>query len=134
MGTAAPRITPLEPPYDPELRDLLEKWMPPDAGVEPLALFRTLAVHPELAARARPLGAGILAKGLIEGRLCEVMIHRTCALTGAEYEWGVHAIAYAKAVGLNDQQLASTARGCADDECWSDDERTVFRLAEELHS
>lgn len=133
MTEASPRIAALEPPYDPELEALLEKWMPPDSGIEPLALFRTLALHSELASRARPLGAGILAKGLVDPRVREVMIHRTCALTGAEYEWGVHAVAYGKPVGLTDGQLAATVHGHADDEVWSDAERVVFRLADELH-
>src|ERR671914_197433 len=102
MSENQPRIAPVEPPYDPELQELLDKWMPPGIGIEPLALFRTLARHSELASRARPLGAGILAKGLVDPRLREVMIHRTCALTGAEYEWGVHVVGYGKPVGLSD--------------------------------
>ena len=55
----APRIAPLEPPYEPDTAALLAKWMPPGNDVEPLRLFRTLAVHDELASRMRPLGAGI---------------------------------------------------------------------------
>jgi alkylhydroperoxidase family enzyme len=133
MPDLKPRIAPLEPPFDPELEALLEKWMPPNSGIEPLALFRTLALHSELASRARRLGAGILAKGLVDPRLREVMIHRTCALTGAEYEWGVHVMGYGKPVGLSDDQLASTVLGHADDEVWSAAERAVFRLADELH-
>jgi alkylhydroperoxidase family enzyme len=61
------------------------------------------------------------------------MIERTCALCGAEYEWGVHAVAFASAVGLSDAQLASTAAGSAEDDVWSATERAVFRLADELH-
>src|SRR6266511_1973720 len=133
MAEARPRIAPLEPPYDPELKAMLDKWMPPNSGIEPLALFRTLAVHSELASRARPLGAGILGKGLVEPRLREVMIHRTCALAGAEYEWGVHVMGFGKPLGFTDEQLASTVHGDADDPVWSDAERTVFRLADELH-
>ena len=52
-----PRIAPLEPPYEAEIDALLKKWMPPGAATEPLRLFRTLAVHDELASRMRPLGA-----------------------------------------------------------------------------
>jgi 4-carboxymuconolactone decarboxylase len=128
------RIAPVEPPYDAELETILYKWMPPDSGMDPLVLFRTLAVHPELASRARPLGSGILGKGLVEPRLREVMIHRTCALTGAEYEWGVHVLGFGKPLGFTDEHLASTVHGDADDPAWSDAERTVFRLADELHS
>ena len=133
MAGPNPRIAPLEPPYEPELEALLQKWMPPNSGIEPLALFRTLAVHQELASRARPLGAGILGKGLVEPRLREVMIHRTCALTGAEYEWGVHVMGFGKPLGFTDDQLASTVHRGADDPVWSDDERAVLRLADELH-
>src|SRR5690242_20005187 len=64
-----PRIAPLDPPYDPATEQMLGKWMPPDSGLEPLKLFRTLAVHHSLFGRMRPLGAGILGHGLIEPRL-----------------------------------------------------------------
>ncbi len=128
-----PRIAPVEPPYSPDVEEMLRKWMPPNAGVEPLRLFRTLVVHGSLAARMRPLGAGILGHGLLEPRDRELMIHRTCACCGAEYEWGVHAAFFAKAVGLSDSQLAATVAGPADDPVWSQRERAVIRLADELH-
>ena len=134
MPETPPRIPPLEPPYEPDLAAMLDKWMPPDSGMEPLALFRTLAIHEELASRCRPLGAGILAKGLVEPRLREVMIHRTCGLTGAEYEWGVHVMGFGKPLGFTDEQLASTVSGDSGDSVWSEDERAVFRLADELHA
>jgi 4-carboxymuconolactone decarboxylase len=128
-----PRIAPLEPPYEEDVARMLERWMPPGANVEALRLFRTLAVHPGLAARMRPLGAGILGHGTIDPRLRELMIDRTCALCGAEYEWGVHAAAFGAAVGLSEAQLDSTAAEGAADALWSDAERAVLRLAEELH-
>jgi 4-carboxymuconolactone decarboxylase len=80
-----PRIAPIDPPYDPATEEMLLKWMPPDSEVEPLKLFRTLLVHDSLMSRMRPLGAGILAHGLLEPRLRELMILRTCARCGAEY-------------------------------------------------
>jgi alkylhydroperoxidase family enzyme len=128
-----PRIAPLEPPYAPGVEEKLRKWMPPNSGLEPLALFRTLQVHGELASRMRPLGAGILGHGLVEPRLREIMIHRTCARCGAEYEWGVHAVAFGKPLGLSDEQLAATVHGDPDDPIWSERERAVLRLADELH-
>jgi 4-carboxymuconolactone decarboxylase len=129
----SPRIAPLEPPYEPGIETMLRKWMPPDSALEPLRLFRTLGRHPELTARMRPLGAGILGHGLVEPRLREVMIDRTCARCGAEYEWGVHVVAFGSAVGLSDEQLAATANGGPDDPIWSEAERAVLRLADELH-
>jgi 4-carboxymuconolactone decarboxylase len=100
------RIAPLEPPYDPALEATLKKWMPPGSAVEPLALFRTLAVHDELLSRMRPLGAGVLGHGCVAAREREIVIHRTCARAGAEYEWGVHVIAYGKPLGLTDVERA----------------------------
>ena len=132
-GKAAPRITPLQPPYEPEVEGLLRRWMPPGAAVEPLALFRTLAVHRDLMSRMRPLGSGILGHGTVPARDREIVLHRTCARAGAEYEWGVHAVAFAEAVGLTADQVAATAVGTADDLAWSPGDRALIRLADELH-
>jgi 4-carboxymuconolactone decarboxylase len=81
------RIRPVDPPYD----DALLKWMPPGADVEPLTLFRTIAVHPELSSRMRVLGAGLLGHPTITPGERELVILRTCERAGCEYEWGVHA-------------------------------------------
>ncbi len=130
-----PRITPLEPPYDPDTGEMLKRWMPPGAEAEPLALFRTLAVHGELMSRMRPLGSGILNHGQVPPRDREIVLHRTCARAGAEYEWGVHAVAFAEAVGLSAEQLAATAAGvdAAEDPSWSEQDALLVRLADELH-
>ena len=127
------RIAPLDPPYQPEIEAALRKWMPPGSEAEPLKLFRTLNIHEDLASRMRPLGAGILGHGRVEPREREIVIHRTCARTGAEYEWGVHVVAYGKPLGLSDEQIAATVHGQADDTAWSDREALLIRLADELH-
>src|SRR3954469_13130874 len=127
------RIAPVQPPYDDETAEILRKWMPPGADVDPLRLFRTFAVHPDLAARMRPLGAGILGHGLVDPREREIVIHRACARAGAEYEWGVHAVAFGAAVGLTDEQIAATANGSADDPAWSGGDALLIRMVDELH-
>jgi alkylhydroperoxidase family enzyme len=83
----------------------------------------------------RPLGSGILNHGVVPARDREIVLHRTCARAGAEYEWGVHAVAYARQVGLSPEQLASTAgdAGAAQDPCWSERDALLIRLADELH-
>jgi alkylhydroperoxidase family enzyme len=130
---ARPRIAPVEAPYDAATEAMLARWMPPDSGLEPLRLFRTLAVHESLFARMRPLGAGILGHGLIEPRLRELMILRTCARCRAEYEWGVHATFFGESVGLKPAEIAATVRAGRDDPIWSAPERSVIRLADELY-
>lgn len=135
MATASttPRIAPLQPPYQPEIEDSLRKWMPPNSPLEPLILFRTLAVNHELSSRMRVLGAGILGHGRIDSRQREIVIHRTCARAGAEYEWGVHSVAFGKPLGLSDRQLAATVHGDAGDPAWSAADALLIRLADELH-
>jgi 4-carboxymuconolactone decarboxylase len=134
MPDQTARIAPLQPPYAPDVAAALAKWMPPGSPVEPLRLFRTLTVHEQLASRMRPLGAGILGpQAAVPAALREVMIHRTCALTGAEYEWGVHVMGFGKPLGLSDAQLHSTVHGSWSDACWDARQSAVMRLAEELH-
>lgn len=131
--TTQARIAPLEPPYSPAVDAALRRWMPPATEAEPLRLFRTLNVHEQLASRMRPLGAGILAHGLLDPRDREIVIHRTCARAGAEYEWGVHALAFGRAVGLSDAQIAATVLGDAQDPAWDEQDRLLVALADELH-
>jgi 4-carboxymuconolactone decarboxylase len=128
-----PRIAPLQPPYAPGVEAMLKNWMPPGRAIEPLALFRTLAVHDELMSRMRPLGSGILGHGRVPPRDREIVIHRTCARAGAEYEWGVHVIAYGKPLGLTEQQIVATVHGTADDRAWSEDDALLVRLADQLY-
>ena len=133
-ATAA-RISPLQAPYSDDTAAMLAKWMPPGSPVEPLRLFCTLAVHEQLASRMRPLGAGILGRSArVPAVLREVMIARTCALTGAQYEWGVHAVAFARPLGLGEEQLYSTVHGHPADVCWDDEQACVMALADELHA
>jgi alkylhydroperoxidase family enzyme len=41
----------------------------------------------------------------------EIVIDRTCARCGCEYEWGVHVAFFANRVGLGEDQVASLATG-----------------------
>jgi alkylhydroperoxidase/carboxymuconolactone decarboxylase family protein YurZ len=129
---ASPRIAPLQPPYQPDTAAMLAKWMPPGSDAEPLLLFRTLAVHDGLFARMRPLGAGILGRPRLAPRDREILILRTCARAGAEYEWGVHAQAFGGVVGLTDEQIAATATAKADDQAWSEEDSHLVAAADAL--
>jgi 4-carboxymuconolactone decarboxylase len=127
-----PRIAPLEPPYDEQTAQMLAKWMPPGVDVEPLRLFRTLVIHDELAARMRPLGAGLLGHPRLKPRERELLILRTCARAGAEYEWGVHVLSFARPLGLSDAQIAATATGTPEDPCWSREDAQLIAAADAL--
>jgi len=123
------RIAPARAPYADEIKAQLDKIMPP--GVPPLALFTTLARNPRVFARF--MAGGLLDKGSISLREREIMIDRTTARCGSEYEWGVHAAFFAERAELTPQQVAATVHGKGDDACWSTREQLIVRLADELH-
>jgi len=124
-----PRLAPLDPPYDPELAEELARFMPP--GIAPLRLFRTLAHNPRVLRKFR-LGS-LLDRGSIERRDRELVILRTCARCGSEYEWGVHVTVFAARCGLTQQEVSASIHAQADDPIWSPRDRLLVRLVDELH-
>ena len=124
----APRIAPIDPPYSPEMQAAFDTVM---RGAPPLALFRTVARNPRVLQRM--MAGGLLDRGSISLRNRELMILRTCARCGAEYEWGVHIATFGAKAQWTAAQTYSTVHGGADDTCWSDEDRLVIRLADQLH-
>lgn len=123
-----PRIAPAEAPYPPAIAAELERIMP--AGVEPLILFRTMARNPRIFARM--FAGGLLDKGSLSLRQREIVIDRTTARLGCEYEWGVHVAFFAQRAGLDAAQVAATVLGSADAPCWSDEERALIAAIDDL--
>jgi alkylhydroperoxidase family enzyme len=106
----------------------LDRTMPP--GVPPLVLFTTLARDPRLFQRF--MGGGLLDRGNLTMRQRELVILRITARCGSEYEWGVHVALFGARVGVTPEQHASLVRGGPDDACWSDAERVLLRVCDEL--
>lgn len=125
----AARIPPAQAPFPPSVQAALDRVMPP--GVPPLALFTTLARDERLFGRF--FAGGLLDKGHLTLREREIVVHRVTALARSEYEWGVHAAYFARRVGLGEEQLASIVHGGAQDGCWSEPERHLLRMCDELH-
>jgi alkylhydroperoxidase family enzyme len=123
------RIAPAQPPFEPEIQSALERIMP--QGVPPLVLFTTLARNPRVFQRF--MAGGLLDKGSIGLREREIMIDRTTARCGSEYEWGVHVTFFAEKAELTQDQIRATARGAADEEVWSRRDALILRLADVLH-
>lgn len=107
-GTRA--LRPLEPPYDAATAEQLERWRPPGLHVEPLALLRLLARHPDLLDRVRPLASGLLGGGLLPPRDRELLLCRSAVRAGSDYAWGVHAATLAPQAGLSPEVLDALAR------------------------
>ncbi len=99
----------------------------------PLAVFRLVAHHPQLLDRFRQLGSTLLGRGSLAPDEREVLIHRTTARCGADYEWGVHAAAFAPGLGLERAWLRATWAGSAEDPAFTERQRTLVRVADALH-
>lgn len=122
------RIAPASPPYAPSVQAWLDRTMPP--GMPPLRLFTTLAHDERLFGKF--FAGGLLDRGHLTLRQREIVIDRTTARCGAEYEWGVHVALFGSRVGFTGAQLASLVHGDAGDACWRDDDRLLIRLCDEL--
>lgn len=127
------RIDPVQPPYPPEIAERLAAMMPP--GVPPILLFRTFVRNLPMATAMGGWGGYELSKRLsLPMRDREIIIDRTCARCGCEYEWGVHVAFFAERVGLSAQQITSLTRGAASDPCWTQErDRLLIEAADALH-
>jgi alkylhydroperoxidase family enzyme len=123
------RIAPLDPPYAPELKEQFDRIM---RGAPPLILFRVVAGHSRAWEKFR--GGSLLDRGPLSLREREIVIDRTCALNGCEYEWGVHVATFAEASHLTDEQVRATVREKADAHCWSAPEQALLAAVDALHA
>jgi alkylhydroperoxidase family enzyme len=123
------RIPPLSPPYEAEIQATFDRIMPP--GEPPLMLFRVLA-RGERAWRKFRAGS-LLDRGPLSLRERELVIDRTCARCGCEYEWGVHVMAFATKAGLSAAEIEATVSGPADAACWTAREQSMLGAVDALH-
>ncbi|MEV0761679.1 carboxymuconolactone decarboxylase family protein [Nocardia sp. NPDC050435] len=128
-----PRIEPLAPPYEARTAALLARMMPP--GQPPLTLFRLFARKPVMAEAMHGWGGYALSRELsLSLRERELVIDRTCARCGCEYEWGVHLAFFAERAGITPEQQTSLTHGTPEDPCWtSESERLLLRAVDALH-
>lgn len=123
-----PRIAPAEAPYPPQIAAELARIMP--QGVEPLVLFRTMAKSPRVFEKM--FAGGLLDKGPLSLRQREIVIDRTTARLGCEYEWGVHIAFFADRVDFGPERVAATVHGPADAPCWSADEQALLAAVDDF--
>jgi 4-carboxymuconolactone decarboxylase len=95
----------------------------------PLNIFSTLARHPDLFTSFSKLGTLLLFKGVLPARERELVILRVGWRSGSEYEFGQHTV-IGRDAGLTDSEIDRLA--IDDVHCWSDDDQSLVRLADEL--
>lgn len=123
-----PRIAPATAPFEPSVQAQLDKIVP--KGMEPFAIFTTLARDPRLFAKC--VGKALFGKGHITAREREIVVARVTAQARAEYEWGVHIAVFAEQIGLTEEQNLSLVHGGPDDPCWPPEEALLIRMADAL--
>src|ERR1700756_3776370 len=128
MSAHMSRVAPLDPPYAPDIQQQFDRIM---RGAPPLMLFRVMAGHARAGEKFR--AASLLDRGPLSLREREIVIDRTCALNGCEYEWGVHVAIFAAPAGLTEEQVRATVRGEADAPCWSAAEQSLIAAVDALH-
>jgi alkylhydroperoxidase family enzyme len=128
--TAANVLKAIEQPYPDDIVEILERY-PKGRDGYLLELFRVFANSrrflvnkgvANLLDRDSPLAL----------RQREIVILRVTANTGCEYEWGVHVTIFAGAAELSEEQVRATREGAADASCWSDEERVLIQVVDEL--
>jgi alkylhydroperoxidase family enzyme len=127
------RIAPLSAPFEADVEAELARMMPP--GVPPIGLFRTFARNLPMAQALQSWGSYELSRRLsLSLRDREIVIDRTCARCGCEYEWGVHVAFFADRAGLSAQQLTSLTHGSPADGCWpAERDRLLLEAVDALH-
>lgn len=102
-----PRIAPVErtaaTPQQAELLDGL-------GSMSGLNLFSTLAHHPRLLKSWLGFGGRLLFGGVLPQRDREIVILRSAARSGSDYEWGQH-VGIGRTAGLSDDEILA----CADE-------------------
>jgi len=129
VSSATPRIPPLAPPYPEDIAEHFARIMP--EGMPPLLLFRTIATSPR--AWRKFTAGSLLDQGPLSLREREIVIDRTCALAGCEYEWGVHVAIFAARVGLTEAEIRALVSEAADAPCWPQRERALIAAVDALH-
>jgi alkylhydroperoxidase family enzyme len=121
-------LSPLDPPYAEAIDALLTRY--PHRDGELPGLFRVFARSERF---LRKGVADLLDRGSpLALRERELLILRTCARLGCEYEWGVHVAAFSRAAVLTPEQVRSTRLGTPTDPCWSEGDRLLLEVADAL--
>ncbi len=122
------RIAPLSKPYPADFDARMKALM---RGADPLVLFTTLATNDR--AWSKFTGGSLLDKeSPLSMRQRELVIDRTTAKCGCEYEWGVHITAFAPHADITADQVVAIVHGAPDAPVWSDEETVLIATVDAL--
>ena len=117
-------------PY-PDLSSASEELRALAAQLPPLNIFRMLPHAPTFVRGFGQLGTAILSQAALDARLRELIILRVGHKSPAPYEWQQH-VPIGKACGVSDEEIAALERNDVAADCFSERDRVVLRLTDEL--
>ena len=136
-----PRIAKLQPDqWDEQVRTLLTPTLGPVAGLEgreageerkPLDILLVLAHDPKVLGPFLAWAAALVFDGALSRRDHELLALRTAANCASDFEWAHHAV-YARAAGLDEDEIARVAAG-PNAVGWDPADAALLRAADELH-
>jgi alkylhydroperoxidase family enzyme len=97
----------------------------------PLNIFATFAHHPKLLRSWLPLGGRLLQGGTLDRRHTELVILRTAANVGSDYEWAQH-VRISLDLDIEQEAIDRTLAG-PDAPGWAPEEAALMRAVDELH-
>ena len=128
------RIAPLAAPFSDGLAQRFARLVPP--GMVPPAIFRAVARNEGLFSQLVDGGllgpTGLLDRRVLPRPLREMLILRTCAAAGNDYEWHLHVDTISARMGLSAAQVADTRSAEPAPALWSEAERAAMALADAL--
>jgi alkylhydroperoxidase family enzyme len=114
--------------WDPAFAATVDKLTPP--GRAPLGLFTAFAHSTR--AWEKFSGGSLSGKGPLPFRQREIVILRTAAKTGGEFEWTTHTTLFAAKAEFTPEQVRSTFDGSPDDGNWSAVEALLIATVDAL--
>jgi alkylhydroperoxidase family enzyme len=125
------RITPVSPPFSPNVQALFDRL--PPSWSPPFKLFTALARDERLLLRFTGSAVSYLEPSHVTVRQREVLLLRVTARCRCAYEWGMRVHYFAEEAGLSEAQVYASVYGDANDAGWQEDDKVLVQLADELH-
>ena len=127
------RLDMLDPPYDPADAERLARLLP--EGAEPVHLMRQLLrAHPDLTEALMILPGFLHGSGSrLDPRTRELVVARTLARCGNDYEWGIHLAPAADVARFSAEERSALATGAADDPVWDRHDQVLLHAVDELY-
>jgi 4-carboxymuconolactone decarboxylase len=129
-----PRITPVDAKLQEPLKSKMARIFPPDRSAP--NLYLSVAKNESLFIDMIDMGfitpTGLMDRRAIPSRLRELLILRTCAQAGNDYEFDLHVRTISEKMGLSKPEIEDLKNPSVDDDLWPTAERSLIAMTDGL--